>query len=171
MEKIVRHADLDGRASGAFKHYFLVVDDEPQSEDVQLAIHAFRKFRSSHPEFGSFRLIVAGAVGPTSQQGTRRSNDGVENVRCHQLTGGEEELSRLYRDCYAVILTSRPKNPDASLEGGHFAKPIIAIRRAKLNANLDRESSGLLCEATPEALASTMARLARGSGFFGGATG
>jgi hypothetical protein len=173
-ERIVRYADLEGIASGAFKHYFLIADDELLSEDVQLAIRAFQQFRGSHPEFESFRLIVVGAVGPVSQQEAKspgRFTDEVENVRCYQLTGGEEEFSRLYRYCYAMIATSQPKNAAASLEGRRFSKPIITISRAEHDENPDRDYCGLLCEATPEALALSMAQVARGSGCIDGATG
>ena len=164
FERIFHNADLEGIASGAFKHYFLLADCGLLSDEVQLAIRAFRQFRISHREFDSFRLIVAGDVGSMSRNEAAalgRATDGIENVCCYQLTGGEEELSRLYRYCYAVIATSRPNDAAAPLEDRHFSKPIIAIRRPKHDQNPDCDYHGLLCEATPEALASSMAQLAR----------
>jgi hypothetical protein len=174
-ERFGRSADLKGITSGAFKHYFLIADEELPSEDVQLAIRAFRKFRSSHPEFESFRLIVARAAAAVSQgepKSLGRSTEGIENVRCYQLTGGEEDLSRLYRYCYAVIATSSGcSNTVAFLESRRFNKPIIAISRAAHGENSDRDRCDVLCEATPEALASSMAQLAHGSDFIDSAMG
>lgn len=164
LGRIFHQADLEGIASGAFKHYFLLADCELLSQEAQLAIRAFRQFRGSNPEFESFRLIVAGNVDSMSRNEAATlgpTTDGIENVCCHRLTGGEEELSELYRCCYAVIATSRPNDATVPLEDGHFSKPIIVIRRAKHDVNPDYDYHGLLCEATPEALASSMAQLAR----------
>jgi hypothetical protein len=165
LARIFREADLQGIANGGFKHYFLLANCELLSEDVQLAIRAFRQFRISNPEFESFRLIAAAAVGSMSQKEAEvlgHATNGVENVCCFQLTGGEEEISQLYRSCYAVIATSQHLDGDVvPLEEVGLSKPIITISRAKQDRNSDRDHHGLRCEATLEALALSMTQVAR----------
>jgi len=169
FEKVLHNEDSDEVASGAFKHYFLLAGRELLTEDIQLVVRAFRQFRLSNPEFESFRLIVVDGAGCTSRNDTGAAPGntigGIENVCWYQLTcgGGEEELSQLYRCCYALIATARP-NKAIHVGGRYFGKPFIAFGKATHVDTSDCGYHGLLCDATPEALASSMAQLARDPG-------
>ncbi len=150
-------------ASGAFKHYFLIPGRIMWTKNVELGIEAFKRFRTAHPEFASFRLIIAGIVDKKSEPylaKLRQLAAADENIR-FRIFPKDEELAELYANCFGVLFTSF--NEDwgiVPLEAMAFGKPVIAVNRGGPRETITHGVQGFLEEPDPQAFAARMVALA-----------
>jgi glycosyltransferase involved in cell wall biosynthesis len=150
------------RPSDRFDPFFLISGRIMWTKNVQLGISAFQRFCAAHPEAQEVRLVIAGMV-------DAKSATYLEELR--GLAGGDpriefricptdEELRRLYAQCYALLFT--PFNEDLGivpLEAMAFGKPVIAVNRGGPTETIQHEVQGFLEEPTAEAFANRMAEL------------
>lgn len=150
------------RPSECFDPFFLISGRIMWTKNVQLGIRAFQQFCANHPAAREVRLVIAGMVdaksGPYLEElrGLAGSDPRIE----FRLAPSDEELRRLYAQCYSLLFT--PLNEDLGivpLEAMAFGKPVIAVNRGGPTETIQHEVQGFLEEPTPEAFANRMADL------------
>jgi glycosyltransferase involved in cell wall biosynthesis len=150
------------RPSDRFDPFFLISGRIMWTKNVQLGIRAFQRFCATHPEAPEARLVIAGMVDAKSASYLEelRSIAGAEPRIEFRISPTDEELRRLYAQCYALLFT--PLNEDLGivpLEAMAFGKPVIAVNRGGPTETIQHEVQGFLEEPTPEAFADRMAEL------------
>ena len=149
--------------SGVFKHFFLLPGRIMWTKNIELGIAAFQHFCKAHPEFGRFRLVVAGIVDEKSAgyyENLRRLASTCPNIS-FRIFPTDDELAELYRSCYGVLFTSF--NEDwgiVPLEAMAFGKPVIAVNRGGPRETITHGSNGFLEEPEASAFAARMADIA-----------
>ncbi len=153
--------------NGAFKHFFLIAGRIMWTKNIELGIEAFKRFRTAHPEFASFRLVIAGIVDKKSEAYLGRLRQlaaRLENIKfC--IFPSDEELADLYSNCYAVMFT--PFNEDwgiVPLEAMAFGKPVIAVDQGGPKETITHGLQGFLEKPDPDAFAARMADLVKDPG-------
>jgi glycosyltransferase involved in cell wall biosynthesis len=150
------------RPSERFDPFFLIPGRIMWTKNIQLAIRGFRQFQDAHPEASDVRLVIAGMVDAKSAAYLQelRSLAGA-NARIEFRPGpSDQELRRLYEDCYAVLFP--PLNEDfgiVPIESMAFGKPVIAVNRGGPTETIEHGVQGFLVEPSPEAFAEHMAEL------------
>jgi glycosyltransferase involved in cell wall biosynthesis len=150
------------RPSDSFEPFFLISGRIMWTKNVQLGIRAFQRFCATHPEAPEVRLVIAGMVDAKSASYLEelRGLVGADSRIEFRLAPSDDELRRLYGQCYALLFT--PLNEDLGivpLESMAFGKPVIAVNRGGPTETIQHEVQGFLEEPTPEAFASRMAEL------------
>jgi len=149
--------------SDRFGDYFLLPGRIMWTKNVELGIKAFQRFREMTPEFGRFRLIVAGIVDNKSEPYLARlkemaGGDSSIEFRIHPT---DAELAELYAGAYAVLFTAF--NEDwgiVPLEGMAFGKPVVVANRGGPRESVQHGIQGFCEEPDPDAFARRMAELA-----------
>jgi glycosyltransferase involved in cell wall biosynthesis len=132
------------------------------TKNIQLGIRGFQQFQAAHPEASEVRLVIAGMVDAKSAgylEELRSLAGGNARIE-FRLGPSDQELRRLYEDCYAVLFP--PLNEDfgiVPIESMAFGKPVIAVNRGGPTEIIDHEDQGFLVDASPEAFAERMAEL------------
>jgi glycosyltransferase involved in cell wall biosynthesis len=148
---------------GALGDYFLLPGRIMWTKNIELGLGAFRRFRAMRPEFGRFRLVIAGIVDRKSEPYLARlremaGNDpGIE----FRIFPSDEELYALYDRCYTVLFTAF--NEDwgiVPVESMAFGKPVIAVNRGGPRESIQHGVQGFLEEPEVESFAGRMAELA-----------
>lgn len=146
-----------------FDRFFLLPGRIMWTKNIELGIEAFRRFRSSRPEFSDFRLVIAGIVDQKSKPYLEKLkqlsvDDGNVEFR---IFPSDDELAALYRRCYGVLFTSF--NEDwgiVPLEAMAFGKPVIAVDQGGPRETVLHEINGFLEKPEPDAFAGRMGQLA-----------
>jgi glycosyltransferase involved in cell wall biosynthesis len=150
------------RPSDCFDPFFLISGRIMWTKNVQLGIQAFLLFCAKHPEAREVRLVIAGMVDAKSApyleelRGLAKQEPRIE----FRLAPSDEELRRLYAQCYALLFT--PLNEDLGivpLEAMAFGKPVIAVNRGGPTETIQHEVQGFLEEPTPDDFAKRMTEL------------
>lgn len=150
------------RPSDRFGSFFLVPGRIMWTKNIQLAIRGFQQFQDAHPEARDVRLVIAGTVDAKSAVYLQElRNLAGANARIEFRPGpSDQELRRLYEECYAVLFP--PLNEDfgiVPIEGMGFGKPVIAVNRGGPTETIQHGVQGFLVEPSPEALADRIAEL------------
>jgi glycosyltransferase involved in cell wall biosynthesis len=143
-----------------YDDYFLVVSRIERLKRLELAISAFKVFRNLCER--KFRLVIAGYLAPQNKSYldylTKIGGEGINIV----INPGDDELLRLYQECYAFIFSSS-KEPFGitPLEAMACGKPVIATGQGGFQDYLIDGKNGFLTDASPSAIAKKMLLLAQ----------
>jgi len=149
--------------SDCFERFFFLPGRIMWTKNIQLGIHAFRKFREHNPAFRDFRLVVAGIVDKKSETyyaEIRALAEATGNVE-FSVFPSDAELSSFYARCYGVLFTAF--NEDwgiVPLEGMAFGKPVICVDRGGPRESVKHGTDGFLEPPEAERFALRMAELA-----------
>ena len=141
---------------------FLIAGRIMWTKNIGLGIRAFQLFRARHPEFGHFRLVIAGMVDAKSRpyfaelQDLAGPGSHIEFV----VSPSDAQLRSFYERCYAVLFT--PLNEDLGIvpmEAMAFGKPVIAVNQGGPRETIQDGVDGFLVPPEPEAFAARMAEL------------
>jgi glycosyltransferase involved in cell wall biosynthesis len=150
--------------SDTFDPVFLVPGRIMWTKNLELALAAFRRFRTLHGQNTPFRLVIAGAVDRKSEPYLARLRaiaadlPGVE----FRVAPTDSELRELYRTCHAVLFPAF--NEDwgiVPIEAMSFGKPVIATDRGGPREILSDGVNGFLAPPEPAAFADRMIELAQ----------
>jgi glycosyltransferase involved in cell wall biosynthesis len=145
------------------KNYFLLPGRIMWTKNVELGIAAYELMIRRNPKLSLFKLVVAGGVDEKSRkyyQHLRKLHVG-RGVRFYE-NPSEEELMRLYSECYCVLFTAL--NEDwglVPLEGMAFSKPVVAVDQGGPRESVADCVSGYLARPAEEDFAEKMERLAK----------
>ena len=151
------------RPSYRYDPYFLIPGRIMWTKDTALGIRSFIEMKQRRPDLSDFRLVIAGFVDAKSEPYVaelRRLASGRDDIR-FVISPEDEELHRLYRNCYATIYT--PFNEDMGLipvESMAFAKPVLTVDRGGPRETVMHGRTGFLLEPSPAAFADVMIELA-----------
>jgi glycosyltransferase involved in cell wall biosynthesis len=162
---IVNHpgVDLDKlRPSWRSDKYFLIPGRIVWYKNISMGVDAFKTFEKCTGNKEGFKLVIAGMVDAKSQdyvddlEKRAEDSDNIEFVK----DPTDEELFKLYRNCYSVLFTSL--NEDwgiVPLEAMAFGKPVISINRGGPTESIVDGKTGFLVEATIEELCNKITTL------------
>jgi glycosyltransferase involved in cell wall biosynthesis len=143
------------------ENYFLLPGRIMWTKNIELGINAFKSFRQETGR--NFRLIIAGMVDQKSEpyfmrlQALAASDPAIEFL----INQSDEQLQRLYRRCYATLLTAFNEDLGLTpLEAGCHGKPSIAVARGGPTELIVDGQTGLLVEPEEQAYAAAMTRIA-----------
>ena len=149
--------------SAEYRRNFLVAGRIMWTKNIELAIHAFQRFRAERPAGDDFTLTIAGHVDRKSEPYFARLKElaaGDPHIRF--LTSlSDDELFAQCRSCYALLYT--PFNEDWGLvpiECMALKRPVIGVNRGGPRETIVDGETGFLVDPTPEAFAHAMTRLA-----------
>jgi len=150
--------------SDVFDPVFLVPGRIMWTKNIELAIAAYRVFRSRPPAGRPFRLVIAGMVDRKSQPYLARLKAAAADMPDVEFVTdpSDAELGELYRTCYAVLFPAF--NEDwglVAIEAMSFGKPVIATDRGGPREIVTANVDGFLEEPDPAAFAERMTELAR----------
>jgi glycosyltransferase involved in cell wall biosynthesis len=163
----ILHPGIDADAfepSAAAERTFFVPGRIMWTKNLELGIEAFRIFRASMPDPGSWRLRFAGIVDRKSLpylDKLRALADGDPAIE-FLVHPSDEQMRAQYRRCFATLFTAF--NEDwglVILEAMASGKPPIAVNRGGPLEIVRPEHDGLLARPEPAAFAGAMLRLAR----------
>lgn len=146
-----------------FEPYFLIPGRIMWTKNLELAFHAFVRFKELCPSHRDFRLVVAGIVDKKSQaylKALKELAEGRDDIE-FVISPSDAALRKLYADCYTVLFPAF--NEDwglVPLEANAFGKPVIACDRGGPRESQRHGETGLLLEPDPERFAQAMALLA-----------
>lgn len=156
-----------GTNSAAASRTFFVPGRIMWTKNLELAIEAFKLFRSAVKDSAGWRLEIAGIVDRKSQPYLERlqalaGRDASISFRT-RLT--DEEMLEGYHTCFAMLFTAF--NEDWGLvviEAMAAGAPVVATDRGGPREIVRHEHDGLLADPDPQSFARAMLRLASEQG-------
>jgi len=142
-----------------YDNYFLVVSRIEPLKRLELVINAFKVFKNFCGR--KFRLVIAGYLAPQNRSYLDYLNkiggEGIDFI----INPKDDELLRLYQECYAFIFSSF-KEPFGitPLEAMACGKPVIATGQGGFKDYLIDNQNGFITTSDPAAIAKKMFLLA-----------
>lgn len=142
-----------------YQRFFLLPGRIKWWKNLELSVDAFREFQKKFAGNTNFKLIIAGQVDRESQKYYQSLLKISREVRDITIIANprEEDLHRLYLDCYAVLNTTL--NEDwgiVPLEAMAYGKPVIAVNQGGPRESVIDKETGFLVNPNAEAFAQAM---------------
>lgn len=147
----------------SYEREFVVPGRITWHKNIELAIDAFRLLLARRPNLSDFRLTIAGTVDSSSREyaaGLRVRAAGCPQIRILEAPS-QDRLHSLCKYAYSVVLPQFSEGWGLlALEAMALRRPVIALNRGGCNEIVAQGETGLLVDATPEAVGAAMEFLA-----------
>lgn len=154
-------ADIQNE-TGEHKDYFFYPSRFAPYKRHLDAINAYEKFREQNPDT-NFKLVLAGSTQDEKQSYVEKVEKKASKVKGVELKLNVpgEEWEDLYKNCYAVLFTSKGEDWGiVPIEAMSYGKPVIAYNNGGPVESIIDGETGFLLENTEE-IAEKMTELAK----------
>lgn len=149
--------------SESYERFFLYAGRIKWTKNVELAVEAFRRFRTGAPDGSTWSLVIAGEVDNGSGEYLRRLQalpggaDGVE----YRVNPPRAQLEDLMARCYTLVFPSLSEPWGiVPVEAMAHGRPVLAVNNGGPTESVADGKTGFLLEPLPEAFAERMRWLA-----------